>query len=54
MADETTTRVEDVTAAMEAIEDKWGDAAPNKMIVACLKDINLSLAMLVDAGTSNS
>ena len=54
LSEETTTRVEDVTAAMEAVEEKWGADNLNKMIAACIKDINLSLAMLVDNSTTPS
>jgi len=52
MAD-TTTRVDDVTANIEACEDKYSDENYNRLISVCLKDISISLAMLVDAGTQS-
>jgi hypothetical protein len=47
MADPTPTRVETVTANIEAIIEKYGDNT-SQMTNQCLKDISLSLAMLVD------
>lgn len=53
MADENTaTRVETVTANIEAAINKYGDEAYNRIMSVCLQDISLSLAMLVDAGTT--
>ena len=54
MSDETKTRVETVTENIEAIEEKYGVEAKQTMIWACIKDISISLAMLVDAGSSSS
>ena len=54
MSEETKTRVETVTENIEAIEEKYGVEAKQTMIWACVKDISISLAMLVDAGSSNS
>ena len=54
MSDETKTRVETVTENIEAIEEKYGVEAKQTMIWACVKDISISLAMLVDAGSSSS
>jgi hypothetical protein len=51
MADSTPTRSETVAANIEAAEET-GDT---KVIqTQCLKDISISLAMLVDAGSSDS
>ena len=54
MADETKTRVETVTENIEAIEEMRGAEAYPQITVQCLKDISISLAMLVDAGASGS
>ena len=51
---ETATRLETVTENIAAIEDKYGVEAKQTMIWACIKDISISLAMLVDAGASSS
>jgi hypothetical protein len=51
MADEELTREETVTANLEAVIAKHGDEAWSQITAQCLKDINISLAMLVDAGT---
>ena len=50
MADPTPTRVETVEDNIEAVEET-GDY--RKIQTQCLKDISMSLAMLVDAGSSN-
>lgn len=54
MSDETKTRTEVVTENIEAIEEKYGVESKQTMIWACVKDISISLAMLVDAGASSS
>jgi hypothetical protein len=48
----TATRVETVTANIEAVIEKYGDEAYNRIMSVCLQDISLSLAMLVDGGTT--
>lgn len=50
---ETATRLETVTENIAAIEDKYGVESKQTMIWACIKDISISLAMLVDAGASS-
>ena len=50
MADETPTRVETVTANIEAVEGKYGPESYLRIITQCAKDISVSLATLVDAG----
>lgn len=55
MAEENTaTRQDTVEANIEAIEAKYGEDAYWKIITACAKDISVSLAMLVDAGTTET
>ena len=55
MADNEQTRVEAVEANIEAVEDTYGEENFGRVIAACVKDISVSLAMLVDAGsTTNS
>ena len=54
MADEETTRVQDVTAHIEAVEEMYGPEAYNRIMTLCLKDISLSLAMLVDNSTTSA
>ena len=54
MADETPTRQETVTANIAAVESKYGPESYNRIITQCVKDISVSLAMLVDAGTTES
>ena len=53
MADETTTREAEVKANVAAVEAQRGDEAYRAIYVQLLKDINISLAMLVDAGSSS-
>ena len=48
MADDQT-RTEVVTANIEAAESKYGSENFEKQALVCLKDISVSLAMLVDA-----
>lgn len=50
MAD--TTREAEVKANVEAVEAQYGDEAYRRIFVQLLKDINISLAMLVDASGS--
>lgn len=52
MSENTQTRTEVVTANMEAIIEKYGENT-SQFQTQCLKDINLSLAALVDAGTTS-
>ena len=55
MAEETTpTRQETVAANLQAVIDKYGEENTDRVVIALLKDINVSLAMLVDAGASSS
>lgn len=54
MSDETTTRVEDVTASFEAAVAQYGIDNYNKIALSVLKDISISVAMLVDAGESTT
>ena len=51
MAD--TTREAEVKVNVKAVEDNKGAEAWNHIIVQLLKDINISLAMLVDAGANS-
>ena len=50
MADPT--RQETVEANIENIIDKYGDEEYLKVIAQCAQDISVSLAMLVDAGST--
>lgn len=53
MADaNTATRVETVTANIAAAVNMYGDEAYNRIMTTCLKDISVSLAMLVDGGST--
>ena len=54
MADETTTREQDVTAHIEAVEAMYGPESYQRIMTQCLKDIDLSLAMLVDNSTTST
>ena len=54
MADNDETRVETVTANITSIENQRGDEAWPQIFATCLKDISISLAMLVDAGSSST
>ena len=54
MSDPTPTRVETVEANIEAVEATYGAENFLRVITACVKDISVSLAMLVDNGTSDS
>ena len=46
------TREDTVTANIEAVEDKYGEENFNRIQTQCLKDISISLAMLVDSTPS--
>jgi len=48
MSDPTPTREETVEANIQAVIDRWGEDATEKINTQCLQDISLSLAMLVD------
>ena len=54
MADPTPTRQETVEANLEAVIARWGEDATEKINTQCLKDINISLALLVDGGSSTT
>ena len=54
MSDPTPTRTETVEDNLEAITDQYGPEAFRAIVVQLLTDINVSLAMLVDAGTSST
>jgi hypothetical protein len=49
----TPTREETVTANIEAVESKYGSESYLRIITQCAKDISVSLAMLVDNGTTS-
>ena len=53
MADPTPTRQDTVEANIEAVETQYGYDAMDKIIIQLLKDINVSLAMLVDNGSGS-
>ena len=53
MADNDQTRVQEVEANIEAVENTYGEENFGRVISACIKDISVSLAMLVDAGSSS-
>ena len=52
MADSEQTRVQEVEANIQAVEDTYGDENFGRVIAVCVKDISVSLAMLVDAGST--
>jgi hypothetical protein len=52
MSDPTPTRLETVTEHIEDVIEQRGDEAYSQIMAVCLKDISVSLAMLVDAGTT--
>ena len=54
MADPTPTRTETVTANIAAVEGKYGPEGFKQIVIQLLKDIDISLAALVDAGSSSS
>ena len=47
------TRQDTVEANIEAVETQYGTDAMDKIIIQLLKDINISLAMLVDSGSGS-
>ena len=51
MADDTPTRSEEIAANLLAVETKYGKEAWYQIWTQLLTDINVSLAMLVDAGS---
>ena len=53
MADEKT-RVETVTENIEAVIDMRGEEAFDHIASVCLQDISVSLALLVDAGSTDN
>lgn len=53
MSEETPTRTDTVEANIAAVINKHGDEAWDQIASVCLQDISVSLAMLVDAGSSN-
>ncbi len=52
MSDPTPTREETVEANIQAVIDRWGEDATEKINTQCLQDISLSLAMLVDSSAT--
>ena len=54
MADETETRSDVVDANNKATIAKYGPEAWNQIYAQLLTDISVSLAMLVDAGTTTT
>jgi len=50
----TPTRQDTVEANIAACIEKYGPESLNKLNSVCLQDISVSLAMLVDAGSSTS
>lgn len=54
MSDPTPTRQETVEASIEAVEGLEGAGAYKKIWTQLLKDISVSLAMLVDDSSSSS
>lgn len=51
MSDPTPTRQETVEANIEACEDTYGPENFERLVSVCLKDISVSLAMLVDGSS---
>jgi len=54
MSDPTPTRTETVEDNTEAVEEQYGPEAFRQITLQLLKDIDVSLAMLVDAGATPS
>jgi hypothetical protein len=52
MADSEQTRVQETEAAITAVEATYGEENYNRVISVCLKNMAVSLAMLVDAGST--
>lgn len=53
MAESDKTRVETVTENIEKLELQRGKEAWQEIYAQCLKDISVSLAMLVDGGSGD-
>ena len=53
MSDPAPTREDTVKANVTAVENKYGPEAWPQIQTQILKDINISLALLVDAGSSS-
>ena len=54
MSDPTPTRQETVEANIDAVIDKYGAENWIQLLAVCLQDISISLALLVDAGTTEN
>ena len=54
MADNDQTRVETTEAEIEAVENTYGEENFGRVIAACCKNMAVSLAMLVDAGSTTN
>lgn len=54
MAGNTETRQDVVEANIDAVKTKYGDEAWPQIQTKLLEDISVSLAMLVDAGTTTT
>ena len=52
MADSEQTRVQETEAEITAVEATYGAENYNRVISVCLKNMAVSLAMLVDAGST--
>lgn len=52
MSDPTPTRTDTVEANIAEVESSWGPENVMKLVAVCIKDISVSLAMLVDAGSN--
>jgi len=53
MADDTPTRQATVEENIENVENKYGPDSYWRVVTQCVKDISVSLAMLVDAGSGS-
>ena len=54
MSDPVLTRVETVEAHIAAVKAKHGPEAYWQILAVCAEDISMSLAMLVDAGSTET
>lgn len=54
VAEETTSRAEEAADNFDAAVAKYGAENYGKIILSVLKDISVSLGMLVDAGSTDS
>ena len=54
MSDPTPTREQTVEANIAAVLAKYNEDAMMRMITQCVKDISISLAKLVDSGSSDT